>query len=158
MDRTLKMRAFAAEAAKAQQSNEHNLSLELAKRDALLEEEKKKSSEYQLMINQLRESLKLEQTRTAEMVKKKTEMENKVKELSSVDHGEMAKKNAEIDELQQKVVENVRVIMQLRESNKQEQARTAEMIRQKSELDAKLKEQSEVLAKIASLAASGRSA
>lgn len=158
MDRTLKMRAFAAEAAKVPQSNEQNLSLELAKRDALLEEEKKKSSEYQLMINQLRESLKLEQTRTAEMVKKKTEMENKVKELSSVDSGEMAKKNAEIDELQQKVVENVRVIMQLRESNKQEQARTAEMIRQKSELDAKLKEQSEVLAKIASLAASGRPA
>ena len=162
MDRTVKIRAFAADAKQDgtpnNQSNEQSLSLELSKKNAMLEEEKKKTQEYQLMVAQLRESLKLEQTRTAEMVKKKTEMEAKVKELSSVDSNEMAKKNAEIEELQNKSLENVKAIMQLRESNKHEQAQVAALTKRKAELKAKVKELSDLLGKISEIAAAGRSA
>ena len=59
---------------------EQNNALELVKKAAQLEEEKKKSLEHLKTIEQLTESLKQEQAKTAEMAKKIAELEAKVKE------------------------------------------------------------------------------
>ena len=55
---------------------------ELFKKNAQLEDEKKKSGEYLKTINVLMESLKLEQEKSAEMEKKITFQETKAKELA----------------------------------------------------------------------------
>lgn len=55
---------------------------ELVKKNAQLEEEKKTSLEQLKMIEQLRESIKQEQLRSAGMVMKTAELESKIKELS----------------------------------------------------------------------------
>ncbi len=57
---------------------------ELFKKNAQLEDEKKKSGEYLKTINVLMESLKLEQEKSAEMEKKITFQETKAKELAEV--------------------------------------------------------------------------
>ncbi len=79
---TIKTPAFKVD--RAPQSNlteEQNFALELAKRNALLEDEKKKSLEYQKTIEQLRECVKEEQEKTAEMTRKMSRLEAKVIEL-----------------------------------------------------------------------------
>lgn len=57
---------------------------QLVKKNALLEEEKRKSLEFAQMIEHLRESIKLDQTKMAGMVKHTDELEDKVKDLSVV--------------------------------------------------------------------------
>jgi len=160
MDKTLKLRAYSADTksdtARGNLAKDQNASLELTKTVAQLEEEKKKSLEYLQTIEQLRESLKLEQARTAEMVKKKTELEAKIKEFSALDSSEIAKKTAQLEEEKFKSLESMKIIVQLRESLRLEQARTAEMIRKSAESESKVKELTEVLGKIASAAAAAK--
>jgi hypothetical protein len=57
---------------------------QLFKKNALLEEEKIKSGKYLKTINELMESLKLEQEKAAEMEKKISFQETKAKELAEV--------------------------------------------------------------------------
>jgi phage-related minor tail protein len=57
---------------------------QLAKKNVLLEEEKKKSTDYAQLVDQLRESIKQDQTKMAGMVKHTDELEDKVKDLSVV--------------------------------------------------------------------------
>jgi DNA repair exonuclease SbcCD ATPase subunit len=90
--------------------------LEHAKKNALIAEEKNKLLEHLKTIEQMRESLKQEQARTAEMAKKAAGLEAKVKELSE-------------QETQEKKV---------------------------AELEAKIKELSEALGKISGIAAAGK--
>ncbi len=104
-------------------TEEQNNALELAKRNALIEEEKKKSLEYQRTIEQLRECVKEEQAKTAEMTKKMARLESKVIELV---------------ELEAKVKEF---------SGLEAKAGKA------TELEAKVKELTEALDKISSIAA-----
>lgn len=83
MDKTVKIRPFPGDTENnAPQSNlteDQDKSLELVKKNAQLEEEKKKSLEQLKIIEQLRESLKQEQAKTAEMVKMMTEQEARTK-------------------------------------------------------------------------------
>jgi hypothetical protein len=69
--------------------------LELVKRNAQLKEEKNKSLELQMVIEQLRESLKQEQAKTSEMAEKAVVLETKVKELS--EQGANGKKVTELE-------------------------------------------------------------
>jgi hypothetical protein len=57
---------------------------QLVKKNAELEDEKKKSSAYLKTINELMENLKLEQEKSAEMEKKIAFQETKAKELAEV--------------------------------------------------------------------------
>lgn len=86
MEKTVKTRAFPdGERSAAPQSNlteAQEKALELAKKNAQLEEVMHKLLEHLKTIEQLRESLKQEQARTAEMAEKAVMLEAKVKELS----------------------------------------------------------------------------
>jgi predicted RNase H-like nuclease (RuvC/YqgF family) len=82
--------------------------LELVKRTAQLKEEKNKSLELQMVIDQLRESLKEEQAKTSEMAEKAIVLETKVKELS--EQGANGKK---VVELEAKVMELTEVLRKI---------------------------------------------
>lgn len=58
---------------------------QLAKKNALLEEEKKRSLEYMKTIEQLRDGIKQDQAKAAEMAGKSAEMETKAKELAALE-------------------------------------------------------------------------
>ena len=100
--------------------------LELAKKNALIAEEKNKLLEHLKTIEQLRESLKQEQARTAEMAEKALMFEAKVKELTAL---EAKLKNS--TELEAKV-------------------------KKMAELEAKVKELTEALGKISGIASAGK--
>ncbi len=140
----------------------------LAVKDAQLEEEKSRGLENLKTIVQLRESLKLEQAKTAEMVKIISELEAKAKEAASLEANGLAKKSAELEEEKLKSIEQTKMIEQLRDGLKQEQAKTAGMADKLAELDArtkeaaaleiKVKELTDALGKIATIAAAGKAA
>jgi methyl-accepting chemotaxis protein len=83
---TIKIPAYPGKAGReAAQSNlteEQDNALELVKRTALLQEEKNRSLELQKTIEQLRESLKLEQARADDIAEKAIKLEARVQELS----------------------------------------------------------------------------
>ena len=120
MEKTVKTRAFPGNAKSA--ASQGNLTeaqektLELAKKNAQLEEVKGKLLEHLKIIEQLRESLKQEQAKTVEMEKMTAGLEAKVKELA---------------ELEAKVQNS-------------------------AELEAKVKELTEALGKISGIAAAGK--
>lgn len=98
-DTTVKIRTYSGSAGHiAPQSNlteEQNNVLELVKKNAQLEEKNKKSLEHLKTIEQLQESLKLEQAKTAGMAKKITLLEAKEKEFAVLEN--KAKKTAELE-------------------------------------------------------------
>lgn len=104
MEKTVKTCAFPGNAkSAASQSNlteAQEKSLELAKKNAQLEEVKGKLLEHLKTIEQLRESLKQEQAKTAEMANMAVGLEAKVKELS-----EQETKVKKVTELEAKVKE-----------------------------------------------------
>ena len=106
---TIKVRAYSGDgnnvAPRNNLTEDQNNMLELAKKKAQLEDEKKKSLEYLKTIEQLRESLKLEQAKTAEMVKRAAELEAKLKGTSGLEA-----KTREFAELEAKVKELTEVL------------------------------------------------
>lgn len=96
---TINVRAYSGKADDIVPQNnltgDQNNALELVKKTAQLEEEKRKSLEHLKTIEQLRESLKQEQAKTTEMAKKMAVLEAKVKELSGLET--KAKKLAEME-------------------------------------------------------------
>ena len=153
MEKTVKIRTFSdgakSDALQGKLADDQDKSLELAMKDAQLEEEKSRSLEHLKTIVQLRESLKQERTKTAEL-----------------EANVLAKKNTQLEEEKGKSLEHLRMIVQLRESLKQEQAKTAEMAKKAAGLEAKakelavletrVKEMTEALSKISSVAAAGK--
>lgn len=135
MDKTVKIRVLgevgASAAAPSHVVKETNIAAELAKKEALLEDEKSKSLELLKTIVQLRESLKQEQAKTELAAKNKGEPCG----------NELAVKEAQLEEEKIRSLENLKTIVQLRESLKQEQAKSAEMFKIVSEQEAKAKEQ-----------------
>lgn len=133
MDKTVKIRAYPddakSNAAQGKPADDQINSFESAKLHTLLEEEKRLSLEQMRKIEQLRESLKQEQARTAELEKK----------AAGLDANALAVKDAQLEEEKSRSLENLKTIVQLRESLKQEQARTAEMVRNADEQEVKLK-------------------
>lgn len=99
MEKTVKTHAFPDGAKSiAPQSNlteAQEKALELAKKNALIAEDKSKLLEHLKTIEQLGESLKQEQAKTAEMTKKVAGLEAKIKELSEQETQE--KKVAELE-------------------------------------------------------------
>lgn len=109
----------------------------LAVKDAQLEEEKSRSLENLKMIVQLRASLKQEQEKTVEIARKMAEQDAKVRSLAELEANELAKKNAQIDEVKSKSLGQEKVIEQLSDSLKQEQAKSAGMTEKLVTLEAK---------------------
>lgn len=168
MEKTVKIRAFpdSAGSGDAQGSPADEKAIELAMKDAQIEEERSRSLEHLKTIVQLRESLKQEQARTAEAARKATELDARVKGMTALETNELARKSAELEEEKQKSLEQTKTIEQLRESLKQEQARTegmadklAEMdaaTRERAALESRVRELTGALGKIAAIAAAGK--
>ncbi len=148
MDKTVKLRAY-TEAAKSDAAQgvltpEKKQDLELAMKQAQLDEEKTKSLENLKTIVQLRESLRQEQVKTAEMARKNDQLEDEKKHL----------------------LEQLKFIEPLRERLKQEQAKTAGSANQAAQLEANAKELAAletrvkdlngVLSKISTIAEAGK--
>ncbi|ADE12505.1 hypothetical protein [Sideroxydans lithotrophicus] len=141
---------------------------DLTRLAAQLEEEKKKTQEQIKLNEQLKVSLKQEQTNFAEVVKKTAALEAKLNRLDAVEENQLMKKNAQLEEEQKKSLEYMRTIEQLRETLKQDQARMTELMSKSAEqdsrakelaaLEAKVKDLSGALNKIASIAATGKMA
>lgn len=169
MDKTVKLRAYPEGAMKSAASDKpaDEKSLELAMKDAQIEEERSRSLEHLKTIVQLRESLKQEQARTAEANLKANELEARLKDAGSQEASELAKKAAQLEEERSRSVEYMRMIEQLRASLAQEQATVAEAadklaalearIGEIAVLEAKITELSNALGKITAIAASVKS-
>ncbi len=88
MDRTVKIPAYTGEAkpvaAQDNLTKEQKLTLELATRNAQLEEEKAKAQEHVKTIEQLREALNREQSSAATLATKVANLETKVHDLTKV--------------------------------------------------------------------------
>jgi predicted nucleic acid-binding Zn-ribbon protein len=171
MDKTLKMPVYNDGSTKTEEPQvkavkERDYEFELAKRDALLEEERSKSMDLLKTIVQLRESLKQEQIKTSEIVKKAADIENLMRESSARDQKELSVKTAQLDEEMKRSHELMRSIEQLKDTIKQEQAKkvggvdlTAALeakTKEAAALDAKVKELNATLGKIAGIAAAGK--
>lgn len=180
MDKTIKIRKYSDDAkSNGSQSNlteDQDKMLELVKKNTLLEEENKKSIEHLKTIEQLRESLRQEQAKTAEAEKKMAKLEAKVNDLAALEANELARKNAQIEEEKKKSLDQLKTIEQLRGGLKQEQAKTAGMekeiagmeakikgfselenkVKEMAGLEAKVKELTDMLGKISGIAAAGK--
>jgi chromosome segregation ATPase len=148
MDKTLKLRTYSGEiksnVAQGNAEKERNISLELEKKTALLEDERSKSLDLLKTIVQLRESLKQEQAKSAGL-------EAKLNKLDGLEESQLVKKNAQLEEEKKLSLEYMRTIEQLRESIKQDQAKSAAMVNKFDELEAKTKELAELKAKVKDL-------
>lgn len=147
MDKTVKIRAYAAgtESAAVQAPNtDGKNSLELAMK-AQLEDERSRSLEHLKTIVQLRESLKLEQSRAAELANKVSELEAKMHGSSAQESSELAKKSALLEEEKKHALDMMRMIEQLRENLKQEQAKAAEFTKTNIQLEEEKKRSLDML-------------
>jgi FKBP-type peptidyl-prolyl cis-trans isomerase (trigger factor) len=81
-------------------TEEQDNALELVKRNAQLQEEKNRSLELQMTIEQLRENLKLEQEKTNEIAERAVQLEARVEELAGQEGN-----NKKVAELEAKVME-----------------------------------------------------
>ena len=173
IEKTLKLQSYSGEtkpdevkAAAPQNLSADELALELKMKNEQIEEERSRSLEHLKVIVQLRESLKQEQAKTAEALKKAAELEAKAKSVVAQETTELANKIAQLEEERNKSLELTKIIEQLRETLKLEQAKTAEAAKKIAETDAKLKENAllearvrelnETLAKINAIAAMGK--
>jgi chromosome segregation ATPase len=76
--------------------------------------------------------------------------------LTTVEESQLARKNAQLEEEKQKLIEYMKMIEQLRENVRQDQEKKIEMANKLAVLETKVKELSVVLAKISSLATGGK--
>ena len=143
MEKTVKIRAFSdtskGNQSKSKTSDENDNRNELAKKDALLEEEKSRSLEHIKTIVQLRESLKKEQEKNSDLSKNAFELQAKLNKLSTVEENQLVKKNSLLEEERKKSADQLIEIESLRESVKQEQEINAILAKSEGELRAKLK-------------------
>jgi hypothetical protein len=129
---------------------------QLVKKNALLEEEKKKSLEYMNTIEQLRENLKQELGKSAETLNRMAELKTKVNKMDSVEENQLIKKNTLLEEEKKKTLEYAKLIDQLRESIKAEQEKSVEKVKHTAELEVIVKELSAVLGKISGMATASK--
>lgn len=147
MDKTVKIRAYAAgtESVAVQSANTGDKNSQELIMQAQLEDERSRSLEHLKTIVQLRESLKQEQSKTAELANKVSELEAKMHGSSAQESSELAKKNALLDEEKKHALDMMRMIEQLRENLKQEQAKAAEFTKTNSLLEEEKKRSLDML-------------
>lgn len=156
----MKIRAYSEDAAAVAAqggdlTHEQNNALELARKITQLDEEKKKLLDQAKLVEQLKQSLAQEQAKRAEMDKR-----------AGLHANELAVKDAQLEEEKNRALGNLKMIVQLRESLKHEQAKTAEVADKLAELEAKtkalalseakVKELTDALGNISSIAAAAR--
>jgi methyl-accepting chemotaxis protein len=106
----------AGDVAQSNLTEDQDNALELVKRNAQLQEEKNKSLELQMIIEQLRENLKQEQAKTSEMAEKAVILGGKVKELA--EQGTQVKKVAELEAKVKELTEALGMISGIAASGK----------------------------------------
>jgi uncharacterized protein YPO0396 len=158
MEKTVKLHAYPSDVKNPAGLGKsvEGVALELAMKDAQIEEERSRSLEHLKTIVQLRESLKQEQAKNVDMGKKTADLENKVDELVASEANELAKENTQFEEVKNQSLAQLKQIQQLNEELKQEQAKLAEMMSKVNEsaaLEGKVRELSDAIAKIAGIAA-----
>jgi DNA repair exonuclease SbcCD ATPase subunit len=148
MDKTVKIRAFTDPASGQPASRPKDHDLELAARDAQLEDERSKSLEQLKTIVQLRESLKQEQARTTEVSKRVNELESGLQQVTASCNKDLARKDAQIEAEMKRAVVAENKCKELQDQLKQEQAKLASMPDQSRILEAKEKELTELRARV----------
>lgn len=170
MDKTVKIPVYndgtKVEESQDRSAKDRDLLFELAKKESLLEEEKSKSLDLLKTIVQLRESLKQEQIKTTDIVKKAADLEANAKESLALAEKELVRKTTQLEEEKKQSLEFMRNIEQLKEALKQEQAKKSDAVDRSAELEAKsreiaalearVKDLSTTLGKIAGIAAAGK--
>jgi DNA anti-recombination protein RmuC len=155
MEKTLKIRAYTqpgkGNASHSNSARADVAALELEQKNTQLEEERNKSLELLKSLTQLRESLKQEQTKTAELESKLAQLETKIEKLATLEESQINKRDARIEEEKKHSLELMRTIEKLKESIKQEQARSLESADRDVQLEAKQNEISELEVKIKAL-------
>lgn len=151
MDKTVKIRAYTDPASGQPVSRQKEQELELAAREAQLDEERKKSLEQLKTIVQLREALKQEQTRTAELSKRVNELEAGLQQISASSANELVRKEAQLEAEMKRAVDAESKCKELQTQLKQEQARLANMPDQSRMLEAKDKELADLKARLQDL-------
>jgi chromosome segregation ATPase len=129
---------------------------QLARKSAELEEEKKKSLELVKTVEQLRENLKQELGKSAETLNRMAELKTKVNKMDSVEESQLVKKNTLLEEEKKKTLEYAKLIDQLRESIREDQERSAGMVKRAAKLESKVRELTGVLSEIAGIATAGK--
>lgn len=159
MDKTVKISAYSPPAkGSVPQENiakDKIVALELEQKQAQLDEERNKSLELLRSVVQLRENLKQEQAKNAEL-------EAKLNKMAALEESQIVKRNAQIEEEKKHSLELMRSIEELKEELKQEQSRSAEIadsgvqleakLQEIAVLESKIKDMSAVLGKIISIA------
>jgi hypothetical protein len=148
MEKTVKIRAYPGEnkgdIPKENPVDDKSSSLHLAMKDAQLEEEKSRTLENLKTIVQLRESLKQEQEKNAELVKSVADLRGKLNKLASVEENQLVKKNAQLEDEKRKSSEQLQAIELLKESLKEEKDKNVLLTVNSADLHAKLNKLSEV--------------
>lgn len=111
---------------------------QLVKKNAQLEDEKKHSLEYMRTIQQLRESLQQEQEKSARMAAGMAELETKANKLDTEEENPLDSKDERPEEEKNKLLEYEKTIEQLRENQKQELEKSAQMVNRIAELESKV--------------------
>lgn len=125
---------------------------QLVRKNAELEEEKKKSLEYVKTIEQLRENRKQEVEKSAQMLNRIAELEAKVNKMDTVEENQLVRKNTLLEDEKKKSAEYAKLVDQLREKLRQNQGIPDDLVEYIVELEKKIKELSEVANKISGLA------
>lgn len=159
IERTVKLPAYTESApggaAKDVSARDRDAAGELARKQAQLDDERNKSLELFKTIAQLRESLKQEQARSAEL-------ESKLNKLMALEESQFARSSAQIEAEKKRSLELERTIKELQKNLEQEQARSLQNAESAVELEARrneitalqaqLNELSGIVSKIAGIA------
>ncbi len=142
MDKTVKTFAYSEDDnGNSQTSNladDKKRSLELAMKDAQLDEEKSRSLENLKTIVQLREHLKHEQEKNSDLTERVADLHGKLNKLSSVEENQLFKKNTQLEEEKKKILDQLKANELLKENLKLEQNKNAELFKKVTDLQGKL--------------------
>src|SRR5450631_889830 len=150
MEKTVKIPAFAGEdsddvtQANIAITGDKNVSLQLAMKDAQIEDEKSRTLEHLKTIVQLKESLKQEQEKSFVLAKSVADLQGKLNKLASVEENQLVKKNTQLEEEKKKTSEQLKTIELLSESLKEEKQKNSWLVNNAADLHAKLNKLSEV--------------
>jgi N-acetylmuramoyl-L-alanine amidase CwlA len=126
---------------------------QLVKKNTQLEDERKKSGEQLKAIELLKESLKTEKDKNALQAISSAELHAKLNKLSEAEENQLLKKNTLLEEEKKKSLQYAKEIDLFKERLKQEQAKTADLEKKTATQEIKVKELTELLGKISTIAA-----